>query len=233
MFGRLDSDFTVRDHVITIAAQDHLPRATWRQLHQLTFVEPPITEDNFVRMWKTLLLKRVTDVYEQEKHRRADQFIRLSRNLTVPAPLADLLYSLGSYFDPCEGVFHHIIPPPAPAQPENWRVVDAGILQDWTMYLNRMSSAFVMKEFPPVSQYEGSPLIHCSISDAANNIRSIKARFKGPAPADAYVRFLNDELFQDPYAAAVCHYTMTEPLDRIAVTYEYMRKYCRAPTLPH
>lgn len=232
MFGRLDSDYHVVDHTININVQDFLPRATWRQLHQMTFVDPPITEDDFVRMWKTLMLKRVTDVYEQEKHQRADQFIRLSRNLTIPAPLADLLYSLGSYFDPIEGVFHHIIPPPAPARPEPWRVVDANILQNWTTYINRMSPAFTMKEFPALSQYEGAPLIHCVIEDG-NNLRTIKARYKGPAPADAYVRFLNDELFGDPYQAADCHYTMTEPMNRTAVTYEYMRKYCRAPIPPH
>lgn len=232
MFGRLDSDFHMVDHTVQIATQDTLPRATWRQLHQMTFVEPPITEDEFVRMWRTLILKRVTDVYESEKRVRANQFIRLSRNLTVPAPLADLLYSLGSYFDPLEGVFHHIIPPAAPAAPENWRTVDATILQNWCTYMNRMSGAFVMKEFPPISQYEGTNLFHCT-RQVAGQVCTIKARYKGTTPADAYIRFVNDELFDNPYAAADCHYTVTEPMNQTSVIYQYLRKYCREPAIPH
>lgn len=233
MFGRQDTDHAVNDYVINIDAQDVLPRATWRQLHQLTFVDPPITEDNFVRMWKTLILKRVTDVYEQEKHRRSDQFVRLSRNLTIPAPLADLLYTLGSYFDPIEGVYHHIIPPPAPAHPETWRTVDPTILQDWMTFINRMTPAFVMKEYPPMSQYQGSPLMHYVRDTSLVGFIKIKARFQTKNPADAYIRFLNDELFTAPYEPAACHYTCTEPMNRIAVTYEYLAKYCRAPIPPH
>lgn len=55
----------------------------------------PITGENFIRMWKTLILKRVQDVYEKEKHVRSDHYVRLDRSILTPAPLTDLLYALG------------------------------------------------------------------------------------------------------------------------------------------
>ncbi|KAL1447175.1 hypothetical protein WDU94_015608, partial [Cyamophila willieti] len=70
-----------------------LPTAVYRQL---TTVELDINEDNFIRMWKTLLLKRAQDVHERAKHVRPANHIRLSSQIICPAPLADLAYSFES-----------------------------------------------------------------------------------------------------------------------------------------
>lgn len=229
LFGRLDTDNHVRNHIVQIANQDFLPHATWRQLHQLTNNNLPINEVDFVRMWKTIIFKRVLDVYEkQKKHKVSDQFSNSWHlRLGVPAPLGDLLYSLGSYFDEVEGVCHGIIPPPVPAELEPWRTFDNDILLNWLTMINQVSSKFLIKEYPPTSQYKGSALILCTIQDdIVHGTRCIKGRFKGPTPLDAYVRFLNDELFHDPYAPSDCPYMMTEPLNRTAVTCGYLGKYC-------
>lgn len=226
IFGRLDSDFRILDHVFQVGLQVTLPTAVWQQIHQLTVVDLPITEDNFIRMWKTLLLKRVQDVFEQEKHHRADHFIRITRNMVVPAPLADLLYAIGSYYDPNEGVRHHIIPPARPAEPEPWWTIDNAILGQWDLCINRMQDAFVMKEFPSPSNYEGRPLFQTSIDDTADG-RAIRARYRGPTPADAYLRAVNDELFADPYPIADCAFSIVEPTNRVHIIHEYLRKYVR------
>lgn len=94
---------------------------------------------------------------------------------------------------PFEGVLHHITPPVRPSDPENRWAIDNQVLQDFYLSINRMSSAFIIKEFPPKSLYQGTALIHTSIL-YQNGFRTIKARFKSPTPADAYIRFLYEEL---------------------------------------
>jgi hypothetical protein len=100
---RCHTDFSIRDVAINIDAQETLATATYNQLVQLAALELPINAADFVRMWKTLILKRVLDVYESEKRLCANHLKEISRNMRLPAPLADLLYSLGSFFDPSSG----------------------------------------------------------------------------------------------------------------------------------
>lgn len=103
-FGRLDSDYTIVDHAVNINGQDTLPGMTYDQQSELTTIDLPIDRLMFIRVWKTLILKRLQDVFEQEKRVRAQHFVRLARNQLLPAPLADLLYALGSFHSPATGV---------------------------------------------------------------------------------------------------------------------------------
>lgn len=79
-FGRLDSDYTIVDHAVNINGQDSLPGMVHDQMSQLTTIDLQIDRPSFIRIWKTLILKRLQDVFEQEKRVRAQHFVRLARN---------------------------------------------------------------------------------------------------------------------------------------------------------
>jgi hypothetical protein len=223
-FGRLDRDYFIRDIQVDIENQNALAAATYDQLLQLTMVELPITRADFIRMWKTLILKRVQDVYESEKCQRANHFVRLIRNILLPAPLADLLYSLGSFDDPTSGITYHVNPPDQPAVPQPWWTVDPAILATWITMTHRMAPFFTMKEFPSVRDYDGRPLMLTAIQDA-NNLRSVKALTNQPTPADGLIRFVNDNLFLNGAQYEYCHLRMTEPMLLAHVRYDYLRDY--------
>lgn len=70
--------YLTHDFPLRIDAQNSLADATHAQLEQLAAADFPVKQDNFRRMWKTLILKKVPDVYDCEKHRRADHYIRLN-----------------------------------------------------------------------------------------------------------------------------------------------------------
>lgn len=158
-FGRLDSDYTVVDHAVDINGQDTFPGMVYDQMSQLTTIDLPIDRPGFIRVWKTLILKRLQDVFEQEKRVRAQHFVRLARNQLLPAPLADLLHSLGSFHSPATGVIHHMTPPAQAAAPENWWNVDNVLFVNWLLSINRMKHLFAMKEFPMVNDYETRPIM--------------------------------------------------------------------------
>lgn len=158
-FGRLDSDYTVVDHAVDINGQDTLPGMVYDQMSQLTTIDLPIDRPGFIRVWKTLILKRLQDVFEQEKRVRAQHFVRLARNQLLPAPLADLLHSLGSFHSPATGVIHHMTPPAQAAAPENWWNVDNVLFVNWLLSINRMKHLFAMKEFPMINDYETRPIM--------------------------------------------------------------------------
>lgn len=78
LFGRLDS--TRRRLIRTIQIGNYLAVLTrvYQALMQLTSVDLPLTEDQFVQMSRTLLLKRVQDVIERESSTRPAHFVRLA-----------------------------------------------------------------------------------------------------------------------------------------------------------
>lgn len=224
LYGHIAHTFSIQDHTVRISNQDTLPNALWHMFSVHCPIDLPITQANFCRVWKTIILKRIQDVYELEKSRRADHFIRISRNVNLPAPLADLLYTLGQYYDPQEDIMHHLVPPAHPAQPEPWRSVDADILTQWNETITLLTPYFIMKEYPPMSIYQGTPIMFTTVVDTGN-LRAVKARFNGPTPSDAYIRLVNDELFEQPYATAACHFTLVSPQRRSETIDLYLEKY--------
>lgn len=87
----------------------------------------------FTRILKTLLLKRVQDIFEHEKPRRSEHFIRVMRNLPVPAPLADILYALGQHHGRALGTVYDRVPPPRPAVPQPWWNMEPLVLDHWCL----------------------------------------------------------------------------------------------------
>lgn len=96
--ARTDADYVFVDMPLDVAAQVSLPQATYRQLVSLRVVDLPITEAEFMRVWRTLLLKRSQDVYEKCHSTRPDHYVRITQQTLVPGPLSDVLYHLGSEY---------------------------------------------------------------------------------------------------------------------------------------
>lgn len=119
-FGRIDSTFRRVDRVFDIKGQWNVANAIYHQLSQLVTVELAISHTAFIRMWRTFILKRVQDVFENEKSRRTDNFVRMGRNLPLPKPLDDLLYSIGQRHSRALGTIFDAIPPPRDTTPEDW-----------------------------------------------------------------------------------------------------------------
>lgn len=230
-YGRQDVTRFITDHPVNIAAQISLPTLTYRQLTQLSDIDLPLTQDQFTRMWRSIILKRCQDVFEQEKTRRADHFVRLTRNLLLPAPLADLLYALGSYYDPLAGMTYHIVPPTRAADPPNWWTIDNAILREWTNMVTDMMPYFTIKEYPGISDYEGRPIMLTSINDVGL-LRTVKLYKSGPRPSDAKIRFVNDEIFNNPHPYNQCRLIATETLNLAAARDEYVSSYCLREPAP-
>lgn len=209
-FGRMDSDYRVVDFTAQIENQNTLSAATYQAISAVTSINLDITQEQFVQMWKTILLKRVQDVYEAAKFSRPAGFVRLGRQIPIPGPLADLLHSIGHFHSNATGHNYHVIPPPAPVAPEPWRAVNNDLLALWNREMHRVSPLYTMKEFPAMNQCGERPLV-LTTRQLANDVGIIKAWTNEPKQTDAFVRLANDDLFQEhPFINfANCSLTMT------------------------
>jgi hypothetical protein len=164
-------------------------------LNALTTIELNITEAQFIQMTKTLILKRVQDVFKSAKSHRPDNCIRINRNIIVPAPIADLLHSLG-HFTSTSGKHHHLIPPPRPVAVLAWANVDNEILELWIRDMGRLSPLYTMKDYPSFQQCDSRPLMLTFIQDTGVE-RQVRAFTPEPQKTDAYIRLINDDLFEE------------------------------------
>lgn len=193
-FGRMDSDYSIVSHTLNIADQDTLSGMTYDQLLQLSNIALGITRANFIRMWKTLILKRTQDVHEKQNHTRGEHFVRLDRGIQLPAPLADLLYSLGAFHSNATGHLHHIEPPLRAAAPPNWWALDAAIVRSWNQTIARLSSLYTMKEYPSQGTWDNKPLM-LTLRREVDDYVSIKSWTNEPTMQDGFIRAVNDDLF--------------------------------------
>lgn len=225
-FGRMDSDYSIIDFTVQIENQNTLSAATYQAIASATSINLDITEAQFTQMWKTILLKRVQDVYEAEKHQRPVGFVRLGRQIPIPGPLADLCHTIGHFHSNVTGHNYHIIPPAAPVQPEAWRQVDNNILNVYCREMNRVSPLYTMKEFPAMNQCGEKPFV-LTTRQVANDVGIIKAWTNEPKPTDAFVRLANDDLFEaHPHITfANCSLTMTQALATPGFVMNYAGSY--------
>lgn len=227
-FGRMDSDYSVQDHVTRIGEQDTVSGATYDQLLQLTSVDLDITRENFVRTWKTIILKRVQDIYEKEKHIRPQNYVRINRAIVLPGPLADVVHALGAFHSTVTGRIHHITPPARAAAPPNWWDIDGDIIMNWSRTMARLEANYVMKEFPSPAEWDKRPLMLTMRQLTVDNtFVSTKAWTNEPAPTDGYIRAIHDDLFDPhPYITyANCSLVMSPPLLRNQLVGEYVGGY--------
>lgn len=225
-FGRKDSLQTVIDHSLQVAEQETLPTLVYTILTNLLTIDLPITLDNFRRMWRTILLKRVQDVYEAEKLVRAEHFVRFTRNITLPGPLGDLVHSIGYFHSTSMGILHHVIPPARLATPPPWWTVDAVVVANWQATMKIIAPFYVLKEFPSLSMTDDRPLM-LTFRDEANGYGSVKSFTNEPKMTDALIRLVNDDLFaaNEEFNFLNSHLLMTRNINVSTIRQDYVNSY--------
>ncbi|KAK6621282.1 hypothetical protein RUM43_011588 [Polyplax serrata] len=207
MFVRMDSDWYVLSRTVLVGRQITLPGALYRQLEALVTVQHGITEAEFIRMCQTLLLKRVQDVYERERNVRPEYYVRLARTIIMSAPWAKLLYSLGAYHSGACGIFLHIVQPPRPTEPEPWWTVDPTLVMKWNREMGRLQHLYLMREYPSPNDWQHKTIVMTPPFDNKDDgTRTIKSYTNEPQMTDAFLRFVNDELFDYPDLTYICIY---------------------------
>ncbi|KAK6623574.1 hypothetical protein RUM43_009426 [Polyplax serrata] len=109
LFGRMDSDWYVLTWTVQIERQNTLSGALYDQLLSLVTVHLELTKEQFVRICKILLLKRIQDVSTLP-----DRCVRLARSIIMPAPWAELLYTIGAFHSGASGMFNSLHAQPSP-----------------------------------------------------------------------------------------------------------------------
>uniref|UniRef100_A0A1Q3EWI1 Uncharacterized protein n=1 Tax=Culex tarsalis TaxID=7177 RepID=A0A1Q3EWI1_CULTA len=209
--------FITVSHPVSIDNQNSLAKATWHVWSATYQRELPIGEDAFVRMWKTLILRHLQDVFERYSSCTADHLVPIHGTMPVPTPLADLLNALGMYEDPSTGMRHRVAAPSPPAElsPDSWWKLDGQIVRDWVLAntaIQQCSLGLVQQhEFGLMgAKFVKRPLMLTAREgdDETGNV-TIRAKAAGPRPEDALVRANNDELFENPYPVKECGIVMS------------------------
>lgn len=227
-FLRQDSDYHIINVIVDIDAQDTLSGLVYDHLTTLHPVDLPLNRDGFIRMWKSLILKRVQDIIEKQRLSRPQHFIRLSRNVTLPAPLADLLYTLGQFHSPAKGIKYDITQPPRPAVPEQWWNIDDALLPQWITTMGLLADKYIMREYPSQSEYSNRPITLTMLMDNEDGtIRSVKSATNETSLNDAFIHFVNDPLFLpiQGMAYARCHLKVVDSLHLLTIRRQYVRGY--------
>jgi len=226
-FGATRSDYTRVDMTLVVAGQDTVSAAVWQQLRHLETRDIGITQAVFTKLWKTFMLKRAQDLFQSEKNRRAENFVRFYTNLPVPKPLYDLLCALGQCYDNTNGVTYDVIPPARTQQaPQDWYTLTAADLNTWIQEMRRYERVYEMCEFPQRSDFEGRALQRLSYDDT-NSLRQIKARTTIVRPSDALITLMHDQLFEPTPDFAGCHIICTDQLHRPSVIASYVSSFVK------
>jgi len=200
-FGRADAIYRVVTRVLDPNDQVRLPVATYNAMCASRATQAPITEVNFTRMWRTLVLKRLQDTHEQVYYVRPQNYIRLNRNIPVPAPLADLLYSIG-YIRSANLGYKFIcgLPSKPAANPPDWWDIDNAVVNGWLDMCEGSKTTFTFKEFPSPTSCEDRALVLTTRSDfaAVNDEAQVRSYSAEARPSDALIHLANDPLFSNP-----------------------------------
>lgn len=230
-FGSRATTYLVQDFAFNIDVQNTVATSTYNQMQVLVPVNFAMTLQQFIRMWKTLILKRVQDVYEREKHIRPEHYVRIDRSILVPAPLSDLMSAIGSFDSHSRGVTYHVTPPARAAQPPDWWTVDDNVVTLWVRLMHRMKHLYLMREYPSPADFDSRPLALTTIrTELVNNqvaARAVYAYTNEPTPADALVRFVNDDMYENAHGItqANCGYIIVERSHYTAVVLSYIGSY--------
>lgn len=227
-FGRLNSTKRRIETNIDPGAFSRVFIAEYRALvHTLGgLIAPVITEDEYVRMSRTLVLKRLQDVYEYQTGLKSPDALRMARALVVPMPTAELLYSFGPYFCDVNGRQYNLSYPPAPPQaPPNWYTLDPTILSNYRLLMDQVKNRYMTTSFPKMSDVTGQPTMF-TVGLEVNGLKTIRASINVPTPADAFLRFVHEEYYTNVVPVFNnCDLVMTETLFVEDVISAYVRSY--------
>lgn len=138
-------------------------------------------------------LSRVQDDHERTKNTRPPNHIRLS----CPAPLADILYSLGYYFEPSTGVNYHLTPPAQASVLEDFWGQDPVITAGWIRLCRRYERLYAMREMPlarVASDFNRKPII-LPTPAVVNDYVTVKTKLNHCEMSHGLIHAVDDHLF--------------------------------------
>lgn len=228
-FGQLDSDYTQDALTLQLANQVNLPTAVYETISSLVTIDLGITLETFIRIWRTIMLKRAQDVAEELSGARTNNYLRFTRSIPLPGPLYDLIDGLGIYDSKIRGVTYFVNPPERPAaQAPNYWTYNVAAMQQWIREMRRIGTQYVVKDYPDKTTIHNRPLVLTTFNDTNHNeTRLIYGYTNEPTKNDALIRFVNDDLFdQHEYVTfANSHTRLSRKTDISAVRADYVASY--------
>lgn len=188
-----------------------------------------ITPDQYIRMSRTILLKRLMDIHEYQTGVRPNPVLQFARGFDVLRPSAELLYALGPYFCETNGKQYHLTyPPPPQVDPPNWYTFDGPIYQNYRLFVDQVRQRYDTLSFPKMSDMNGHPLMFTR-GQEANDLKSVRASINIPRPSDALLRFVHEDGFITNNVPEFndCSLIMTEQLYTQDLITRYVRSYVR------
>ena len=197
-FGRMDSVQPIVAATLTIDTLDQVAKITYDQISQLSLTAPPLAQEEFIRVWKTILLYRVQNIQECELIVAPPHRIKLAPSLLLPRPLGDLVYHLGRWQSQTNGIIYDVRAPIKPAEhiPDWWTVIP-DLMIKWQTFLSRAANYYMCMEMPRKFAFEGQPLVVIAVKQYANRLVQAKSLTNEPQMSDAIIRLVNEpEMFQ-------------------------------------
>lgn len=222
-FGTIFSHCPTLSLIVAIENQTQLPSMTYHQIRQLLAIEMELTEEQFIRMWRTLVLKRAQDVYRATSGAQPPNLIRLPRTILLPGPLGELIYSLGLGFSPSTGWRIRTVPPVLSDPLPPWATPDPVIVEAWQNMTARIDTLYTQYQFPSFADYEDRLIGLTTISDDANDFRTVRSWTNESTPSERYLRFVFDDLFAANSRINInsCRFMIAAPLHLPTIRSDY------------
>lgn len=187
---------------------------------------PPILREEFLRVTRTIILKRLQDIEEYETGQQPQNALRLARVLDVPRPIGELLYALGPYYCDLNGKQYQILPVARPAENiPDWFTVDVNLLTTYRLYIDMCRDRYSMVTYPRMTEMLGQPLM-LTAKHEADDLGTVRAYLNCAQPSDGFLRFVHEEFFvEPPFAYNDCDLAMTQTLFITDVVNAYVRSY--------
>lgn len=229
-FGKLDSDYHVHSRILSPEGLGYLPVALKDQLDMIVTVEIDMTVEELDYMIKLLMLKRAQDIYRKVHARYPPHMVIVPRISLIPAPIHDLLNSLGTFHSKVTGVNYVTHPPEYPNRniPTYW-VVNNAIVRRFNQLMSRLQYQYTMRAFPHLIDVEDRPLMITELSNYDENIESVivNSWTNEPRPSDALIRSVCEKIYLDDalITYANCKMTMTQEIQKQPTLAQYVGSY--------
>lgn len=216
-FGRPDSNYRVLDIEVQIDNQETIAQLTYDQMAPLLSIDPDVSRDEFVRMWKTIILKRAQDIVYLQSAAPAPDTINLAKTILMPAPLADLLDRMGYFHSARLGFMFHLVPPVKPTKPKkskdkekkekedeeveipDWWRVNNDITRRWMIYMGRVKRLYEVRGFPARVTGRDKPMMLVTRSDQLQPTPAgdltVKQVTDEPSVEDALIFAMHDPIY--------------------------------------
>lgn len=188
-------DCSTIDVMVQVANQSTLPAAVHGLFTRMRADDLEMDVAAFTRMWRTILLHRVQECYIQEKCFRPPNYMRLlSPPVICPAPLADLLESMGSFHHAPEGVYYHVVPPVQADELEDFWKPDSDIITLWLKTCNQLAPFYTMRSTPSKSDFKNKSIVLTTTAKDGHLVM-VKTKYKSCNISDGLIHAVNDPLF--------------------------------------